>query len=60
MKLKMEPTTLGDLVVTVTEAVEEATGKSTETKTNMLVSQIVNSLISQGKIRLRKASSLSL
>ena len=41
--------TLGELIATVTDEVEQSSGRNA--KTNMVVSQILNRLFNQGKVR---------
>ena len=41
--------TLGELIATVTDEVEQSSGRSA--KTNRVVSQILNRLFNEGKIR---------
>ena len=44
--------TLGELIATVTDEVEQSTGRNA--KTNVVVSQILNRLFSEGKLRLSR------
>ena len=46
--------TLGELIATVTDEVEQSSGRGA--KTNVVVSQILNRLFSEGKIRFSRRS----
>jgi hypothetical protein len=49
--------TLGELIVAVTQEVEEASGS--DASTNVVVSQILNRLFSEGKVRFDGATPLT-